>query len=277
MYIALNGTLVARRLAWEEFARIAHAAGYAGADLLHAEVFDMGAAKVTELLAGLNLKAAVVALPVEFRKDDAAFVESMRKLPGAAAFAKAIGCPRMSTWVPSWCELPRAEQEKIWRKRFQAIHRALEPHGVRLGLEYLGPLHLRTRGPHQFLYRHSDMLAFAKSCGGQIGLLVDSWHWHHAGGTAADIASTPLADLVHVQAADAPNLPPEKILDSERLMPGEGIIDFAAFFGALRKAGYRDGVSPEVFGRGLKDMAPEQGAALGLRTTTAVMKQAGVL
>ncbi|MCC6293009.1 MAG: sugar phosphate isomerase/epimerase [Bryobacterales bacterium] len=277
MFIALNGTLVARRLAWEEFARIAHAAGYAGADLLHAEVFDMGAAKVSELLAGLNLKPAVVALPVEFRKDEAAFVESMRKLPGAAAFAKAIGCPRMSTWVPSWCELPRAEQEKIWRKRFQAIHHALEPHGVRLGLEYLGPLHLRTRGPHQFLYRHSDMLAFAKSCGGQIGLLVDSWHWHHAGGTAADIASTPLADLVHVQAADAPNLPPEKILDSERLMPGEGIIDFAAFFGALRKAGYRDGVSPEVFGRGLKDMAPEQGAALGLRTTTAVMKKAGVL
>lgn len=277
MYIALNGTLVARRLAWEEFARIAHAAGYIGADLLHAEVFDMGAAKVSELLAGLNLKPAVVALPVEFRKDDAAFVESMRKLPGAAAFAKAIGCPRMSTWVPSWCELPRAEQEKIWRKRFQAIHHALEPYGVRLGLEYLGPLHLRNRGPHQFLYRHSDMLAFAKSCGGQIGLLVDSWHWHHAGGTAADIASTPLADLVHVQAADAPNLPPEKILDSERLMPGEGIIDFAAFFGALRKAGYRDGVSPEVFGRGLKDMAPEQGAALGLRTTTVVMKQAGVL
>lgn len=277
MYIALNGTLVARRLAWEEFARIAHAAGYAGVDLLHAEVFDMGAAKVVELLAGLNLKPSVVALPVEFRKDDAAFEESMRKLPGAAAFAKAIGCPRMSTWVPSWCELPRAEQETVWRKRFQAINRALEPHGVRLGLEYLGPLHLRNRGPHQFLYRHSDMLAFAKSCGAQIGLLVDSWHWHHAGGTTADIASTPLADLVHVQAADAPSLPPEKILDSERLMPGEGIIDFASFFGALRKAGYRDGVSPEVFGRGLKDMAPEQGAALGLRTTASVMKKSGVL
>ena len=277
MYIALNGTLVARRLSWEEFARVAHAAGYAGVDLLHAEVFDMGAAKVVELLAGLNLKPSVVALPVEFRKDDAAFEESMRKLPGAAAFAKAIGCPRMSTWVPSWCELPRAEQETVWRKRFQAINRALEPHGVRLGLEYLGPLHLRNRGPHQFLYRHSDMLAFAKSCGAQIGLLVDSWHWHHAGGTTADIASTPLADLVHVQAADAPNLPPEKILDGERLMPGEGIIDFASFFGALRKAGYRDGVSPEVFGRGLKDMAPEQGAALGLRTTASVMKKSGVL
>ena len=75
----------------------------------------------------------------------------------------------------------------------------------------------------------------------------------------------------------APDLAPEKILDNERLMPGEGVIDFAGFFGALRKIGYTGGVSPEVFGRGLKDMPPEQGARLGLETTQAVMRKAGVL
>ncbi|MBN8732387.1 MAG: sugar phosphate isomerase/epimerase [Acidobacteria bacterium] len=277
MYIALNGTLVARRLDWPEFARIAHSVGYPGVDLLHNEVFDMGPAKVTDILKQHNLKPAVVALPVDFRKDDATFDAGMAKLPAAAAFARAIGCPRMSTWVPSWCEVPQTDQIKIWRKRFQAVNAILAQHNVRLGLEYLGPLHLRTRGPHPFLYKHTDMLEFAKSCGPQIGLLVDSWHWHHGNNTLADITATPLADLVHVQAADAPNIAPEKILDSERLMPGEGIIDFTAFFGALKKAGYRDAVSPEVFGRGLKDMPPEQGATLGLDTTTKVMKKAGVL
>lgn len=83
--------------------------------------------------------------------------------------------------------------------------------------------------------------------------------------------------VVHVQAADAPKLPPEEIRDNERLMPGEGIIDFKAFFGALKKIGYTDAVSPEVFGRGLKDMPPEEGAKLGLKTTTEVMRKAGVL
>ena len=83
--------------------------------------------------------------------------------------------------------------------------------------------------------------------------------------------------IVHVQVADAPKLPPEEILDNERLMPGEGIIDWNAFFGALKKIGYDDGVSPEVFGRGLKEMPPEQGAELGLRTSRAVMQKAGVL
>lgn len=277
MYVALNGTLVSRRPDWEEFARIAHAVGFAGVDLLHPEVFTMGAARVKAILLERNLKPAVVNMPVEFRKDEAVFQEGMGKLEAAVLLAREVGCPRMSTWVPSWCEVPKDEQRKIWQKRFRTIHEVLEKHGVRLGLEYLGPLHLRKRGPYEFIYRHGEMLEFAKSCGKQVGLLVDSWHWHHAGGTVKDIAATPLADLVHVQAADAPNAPPEKILDSERLMPGEGVIDFTAFFGALRRAGYRDAVSPEVFGRGLKDMAPEQGATLGLESTTAVMKKAGVL
>jgi sugar phosphate isomerase/epimerase len=60
-------------------------------------------------------------------------------------------------------------------------------------------------------------------------------------------------------------------------MPGEGVIDFKGFFQALKKIGYEDGVSPEVFGRGLKTMAPEDGARLGFETTTAVMRKAGVL
>jgi len=48
----------------------------------------------------------------------------------------------------------------------------------------------------------------------------------------------------------------DPIRDNERLMPGEGVINLMAFFQASKKAGYADGVSPEVFGRGLKDMPP---------------------
>ena len=79
-----------------------------------------------------------------------------------------------------------------------------------------------------------------------------------------------------MQVNDSPDLPPEKIRDNERLLPGEGVIDLAGFFQALKKIGYTDGVSPEVFGRGLRDMPPEQGARLGLEATLAVMRKAGL-
>lgn len=110
-----------------------------------------------------------------------------------------------------------------------------------------------------------------------MGILLDSWHWHHAGSTVDDILTAGKSRVVHVQVADASKLPPEEIKDSERLMPGEGIIDWRAFFGALKKINYTDAVSPEVFGRGLKAMEPEDGARLGLTTTTEVMRKAGVL
>jgi sugar phosphate isomerase/epimerase len=107
-------------------------------------------------------------------------------------------------------------------------------------------------------------------------VLLDSWHWHHAGATVANILSAGKNGIVHVQVNDSPNLPPEKILDNERLMPGEGVIDLTALFGALKKIGYADGVSPEVFGRGLKDIPPEEGARMGLESTRAVMRKAGL-
>jgi len=59
-------------------------------------------------------------------------------------------------------------------------------------------------------------------------------------------------------------------------MPGEGIADLTGFLQALKKIGYQDGISPEVFGRGLKDMPPEEGAKLGLSSTLSVMRRAGV-
>jgi sugar phosphate isomerase/epimerase len=61
------------------------------------------------------------------------------------------------------------------------------------------------------------------------------------------------------------------------VMPGEGVIDLATFFRSLAKIGYTDAVSPEPIGRVPAEMSPEEGARLGLETTVAAMKRAGVL
>ncbi len=275
MYVSLNGTLVAGRVQWPEFAHLAARMGFPGTDVAISPAMEQGLDGTRRLLARLHLTPAIVGLPVEFRKDGETFQKDLERLEAAAQFAAAIGCPRMSTWIPSWCEVPKAEQRRVWLERFRKCADILARPGVRLGLEFLGPLHLRKRGPHEFLWRMEETLAFASECGDNVGVLLDSWHWHHAGGTVREIEQTPKSRIVHVQAADAPDLPAEKIVDSERLMPGEGVADLVGFFGALKKIGYADGVSPEVFGRGLKEMDPEAGAKLGLETTLAVMKKAG--
>jgi sugar phosphate isomerase/epimerase len=48
------------------------------------------------------------------------------------------------------------------------------------------------------------------------------------------------------------------------------------FLHALRKIGYNDALSIEVFGRGLKEMPPEEGAKLGYEYGKKVLVKAGI-
>ncbi len=279
MYVALNGTLTrGGKLSWPEFARLAANVGYRGTDVNLGGAMNMGLDATRSMLYDLHLKPAVVGLPVNFRKDEATFEEDLAKLPRAAMFTAGLGCPWVTTWVMSSSERPKTEERRVLYDRFSACAEILAKHDLRFGLEFLGPVELRKRFPHEFIYRMDEMLEFAIECGPNVGVLLDSWHWWHAEGTVDDIIAAGKERIVHVQVADAPaGVPPEQIKDQERLMPGEGAIDWEDFFGALLQIGYEHGVSPEVFGRGLSTMRPEDGARLGLSYTRDVMRKAGVI
>jgi sugar phosphate isomerase/epimerase len=276
MYLSLNSTLLSDRVKWPEFARLAARVGFPGTDVMLEAAMKAGVGPTKQLLQELRIKPAIVNFPVEFRKDDAAFRASVPKLDEAARFAAAIGCPRMITWIMPSSETPKDELRRIYKQRFTESARILARSKVRLGLEFLGPLHLRKMYPHEFIWRMSEMLAFAKECGPNVGLLLDAWHWHHAGATAEDIIAAGRDRIVHVHFDDSANLPPERIRDDERLMPGEGVIDLVSFLKALQRIGYTDALSVEVFGRGLKKMTPEAAARLGLETSRAVFRKAGI-
>jgi sugar phosphate isomerase/epimerase len=276
VYLSLNSTLVAGRVPWPEFARLAARVGFPGVDVSTSGAIKEGLEATRALLKQLKVTPAIAGLPVEFRKDEATFRRDLAKLEEAAQLVAAIGCPRMNTYIMPSSDRPKAEQRKIYKERLGAAADILARSHVRLGLEFLGPLHLRKMFPYEFIWRMDEMLEFAKECGPMVGLELDSWHWHHAGATVKDIIAAGKDNIVNVQVNDSPRLPPDQIRDDERLMPGEGVIDLIAFFGALKEIGYDEGVSPEVFGRGLKNMPPEEGARLGLESTRAVMRKAGV-
>ena len=276
MYLSLNSTLVAGRVPWPEFAHLAARAGFPGVDLATSGAMQQGLHATRSVLGQLKLTPAVAGFPVEFRKDEDTFRRDLAQLEPAAQFVAAAGCPRMNTYIMSSSERPKAEQRRIYKERFRVAADILARSHVRLGLEFLGPRHLRKEFPYEFIWRMDEMLEFAKECGPNVGLELDSWHWHHAGATVKDILAAGKDNIINVQVNDSPHLPPEKIRDDERLMPGEGVIDLEGFFRALQQIGYQDGVSPEVFGRGLKNIPPEEGAKLGLETTRAVMRKAGV-
>lgn len=276
MYVALNSVTIQSRVDWPEFAHLAHRAGYGGVDVVLGKAMNDGVDSTRALLKELNLQPSVLPFPVEFRKDEAKFQEGLKALPKAAEFGRAIGCPRMITWIMPSSNLPKPEQRKIYKDRFQAAAEVLAKSNMRLGLEFIGPVNLRKSAPHEFIWRMDEMLELANECGPNVGLLLDAWHWHHAGATPGNIVDAGKQRIVHVHLSDAPKLPPEQIRDNERLLPGDGIIDWKGFFGALQKIRYEDGCSPEVFGAGLRDRTPEEAARAALEGSLKVMRVAGV-
>ena len=276
MFLALNSVLVSNRVPWPDFARLAAKVGFPGTDVMLDTAMKAGAEQTNQLLHDLHLRPAAINFPVEFRKDDATFQNDLANLAAQAEFAAAIHCPRMVTYIMPSSNTPKDELRKMYKQRFTDCARVLAKSNVRLGLEFLGPLHLRKQFKYEFIWRMNDMLEFAKECGPNVGLLLDAWHWHHAGATTQDIIHAGRERIVHVHFDDAPNLPPEQIRDNERLLPGEGVINLVGFLQALEKIGYTDALSVEVFGRGLNKMTPEQAAKLGLEASLGVFRKAGV-
>ena len=276
MLLTLNPVTISGRAAWPQLAEVAHQAGYSGVEIPILQVMKESPEQVMATLAANGLKPGAISLPTEIRKDDASFEKDLAGLAQAAAFAAAIGCPRMGTWIPSSAEVPKPEQHKLMLGRLRKVCGILERSQIRLGIEFLGPLHIRKRYPHEFIWKMNEMVAFARECGANCGLMLDSWHWHHAGATAEDIVKAGREAIVHVHLADAADIAPEKVMDNERLLPGEGILNWKGFFGALKEIGYKDAVSPEVFGRGLKDLPVGEAAFLARDSTSKLMKSLGV-
>ena len=276
MYVSLHPVLTNQKPAWPEFARLAARAGYGGVDMEKDMAMKEGLDATRRLFAELKVKPAVARPSLNFGRDEAGFQAVLKGIDAIGKFAAAVDCPRIAIVMPASSETPKAELRKIYKDRLTAVAEILRRSNVRFGLEFMGPLEARKRQKYEFIWRMDEMLDFAKECGPNVGLLVDSWHWYHAGATVDEIIAAGKSRIVHIHVADCARIPPEEVRDSQRLMPGEGVIDLVGFFQALKKIGYEDGIAPEVLGRVPKDMSPEDGARLGLETTLAVMRKARV-
>ncbi|OHV39306.1 sugar phosphate isomerase/epimerase family protein [Pseudofrankia saprophytica] len=226
---------------------LAGEAGFTAVEVPLRDAYRDGAPRTRDLLAEAGMAAGGARFPVEFRADDRTFAEDLAALPALAGFAARIGVRVMCRSVPPSSDLPMHLALPIIRGRLVLCARVLEEAGIRLALEFHSPLHLRRARPHEFLWRMEDTLSFARSCGENVGLLLDSWHWYHAGAGTAEILAAG-GDILCVEVADAASLRPADVRDDQRLLPGRGVIDFQAFFGALRSVGYDGPLTPEVIG-----------------------------
>ena len=236
MFISLNGS-VSPGVSGVDKVRLAAKLGYGGVDWDFGPARKAGVQEMAALFKELKVRPTIVNLPLQqpFGGEDAEFKARLPQLIEDAAFCSAIGCNQMMLVLSPAAPRPKDEQRKLVVDRLAAISEILQKSKIRLGLEFLGPLYMRTgagRGgePRQpFIWTLPETVALAKDAGPNIGAILDVWHWYHSGGTVAEIAATDKSRIVHIHLSDAQERPAEEVRDNQRLMPGEGIVNLVGF------------------------------------------------
>ncbi|MEK4509283.1 sugar phosphate isomerase/epimerase family protein [Paenibacillus sp. FSL K6-2524] len=233
----------------EEFILLAAEYGFGAVDLeAEALIACVGLEGAIELLGQHKMLIGSIGLNVEWRRTEDEFLEGLKGLAQSAATAAALGCRSCCTYIlPATDQSPALFMAQAVR-RLRIIAEVLGAYGVKLGLEFVGPHHLRTAWKNPFIWTVNDTLALIDAIGlPNVGLLVDSYHCYTTGFTADDLRKQLRSEqIVHVHINDAYDLPVEQLLDNDRLYPGEGVIDLQGFVKSLGDIGYRGVVSQEV-------------------------------
>lgn len=140
--------------------------------------------------------------------------------------------------------------------------------GLRLGIEFLpwsGVPDLRTAW--------AIVHGAARDNG---GLVLDTWHWQRQpGGPDHETLRSIPGEHVHVlQVNDAAAVAGDDLLVetmTARLLPGDGVVDFAALCASLDHIGAEPNVAPEVFNPGLAALGPAELAARVAASTRRVL------
>jgi sugar phosphate isomerase/epimerase len=204
---------------------------------------------------------------VEWRKDEEKFRQSLQSLAEMAGFAEALGITRCYTYLPPAVDANPNEFESLLARRLREMARLLNDHCIRVGVEWLGPHHLRARGnpcgSNPFIFTLERTLAFIEKIGvPTVGLVLDSLHTYTTNIGELEIAALPASQIVHVHLSDVlMGKGQAGARSDERLLPGEGEVDLRGFVRGLRATGYQGFLAVEVIAAANIGKTPDQAAA----------------
>lgn len=239
-----------------------------------ASLGDEALRRLVDDLEAKNLKLACAGLPVDFRQDEAAFSEGLKKLPAAAGVLQRAGVWRVSTYIlPFSNELTYPQNFRKHAFRLRQCAEILADHGQKFGLEYVAPRTLWRSQRHPFIHTLSETRELIVAIGtNNMGIQLDSWHWFNAEETGKDLLALRGSDVITVDLNDAPaGLSLDQYQDNHRELPAStGVIPVKDFLRSLAQIGYDGPIQAEPFNAALRAMPLDQACG----SASAAMKKA---
>ncbi len=219
-------------------------------DLLAASTAALGELRAE--LEAKQLRWGVAGVAANIRaKTEADFASQLKALPKISKAMQTAGADRVKTYImPRHAALTYRQNFKLHLDRVKRIAEIVGGHGIRFGLEYVGPKTLWTSSRFSFIHTMAEAQELIDAAGhDNVGLVLDSWHWYTAHETKADLLALSNHDIVSCDLNDAPaGIAIDEQIDNVRGLPATtGVIDLKTFLNALVQIGYDGPVQAEPF------------------------------
>lgn len=254
MFSTLSPGALGLDLAHPRAVDLAAVHGFGGVDPDLDHFRSLGPAGTAEHAAAVReqgLQWGMAGLPVALDAPAAEFRQQLVDLPADLELLTAAGVTRVGTWIrPMHQELDHRQNWRLHQGRIALVAALLEDAGIRLGLEYIGPKTFWSTERFPFIHSLRELRELIGETGaGNVGLILDSYHWHTAGEDAAQLEGLADADIISVDLNDArADRERDEQQDLDRRLPFDtGVIDLDGFLRAIAAAGYSGPVKIEPF------------------------------
>jgi 2-keto-myo-inositol isomerase len=173
-------------------------------------------------------------------RDETGRSEIMEQLGRTAAIARAIGAPSIVV-VPGTAPdgfgrgAAIADAVNVLRQMSDLAE------DVGLAFEFLG----KPRCSVPTLHMAIEIVTTVDRA--NVGMVIDTFHFHAGGSLLSDLARVPIDKLFVVHLNGCEDLPKPELTDAHRLFPGEGAIPIEGILQPLHAAGFDGTMSIEIF------------------------------
>lgn len=227
---------------------------------------EYGVEKAKELMKQTGLLINSFGLPfkpTEISKED--YDLKMCDFAKQVQIMKEVGCKVCFTFVRSSSDDYEYDENKaLTIERYKPIASLLAENGMKLALEFLGPLTSQKKKKYPFVRRAEELLPICKEIGENCGLLFDFWHWY-SGSNDKNVFDKidGVKYINHIHLNDALEGNVDELQDKPRELVGmSGVIDTKFLVGKLKELGYEGAVVSESFSTKLEDKTLEERVAL---------------
>lgn len=197
-------------------------------------------------------------LPIDFRNDIGKYKEGLATMPEVCAIMQKAGATRMNTWImPTHADYTYLQNFELHRTRLKEAANIAGHHGIRLGLEYVGPKTLMARSKYAFIRTMAEAKELIAAIDeSNVGFVLDTFHWYCAGESKVDLLTLDKEDIVVIDLNDArTGFERDEQVDGKRELPlATGVIPIADFMQAMAEIGYDGPMRAEPFNQPLRDM-----------------------